>query len=133
MPDGAEVLAVNGENKPILYIDEVTTRGETLARYVFVLTYRETTVRLQLRDGIVRGEFIALGRKADRSPEDELRLTYLKQEMAQRLLAMGATEVYDVTYEPAEGILAQWQVSRPEAVLTAAMGSRAADASDAGA
>jgi hypothetical protein len=104
VPDGAEVLAVNGENKPILYIDEVTTRGETLARYVFVLTYRETTVRLQLRDGIVRGEFIALGRKADRSPEDELRLTYLKQEMAQRLLAMGATEVYDVTYEPTEGM-----------------------------
>lgn len=79
-------------------------RGETLARYVFVLTYRETTVRLQLRDGIVRDEFIALGRKADRDPEDELRLTYLKQEMAQRLLAMGAAEVYDVTYDPAEGI-----------------------------
>lgn len=27
VPAGAEVLAVNGEGKPILYIDEVTTRG----------------------------------------------------------------------------------------------------------
>jgi hypothetical protein len=27
VPDGAEVLAVNGEGKPILYIDEVTTKG----------------------------------------------------------------------------------------------------------
>jgi len=27
VPDGAEVLAVNGEGKPILYIDEVTTAG----------------------------------------------------------------------------------------------------------
>lgn len=26
-PEGAEVLAVNGEGKPILYIDEVTTKG----------------------------------------------------------------------------------------------------------
>lgn len=27
-PDGAEILAVNGEGKPILYIDEVTTKGK---------------------------------------------------------------------------------------------------------
>ncbi|UJW84877.1 hypothetical protein [Devosia sp. SL43] len=27
VPNGAEVLAVNGEGKPILYIDEVTTKG----------------------------------------------------------------------------------------------------------
>lgn len=26
-PEGAQILAVNGEGKPILYIDEVTTRG----------------------------------------------------------------------------------------------------------
>ena len=26
-PEGAEILAVNGEGKPILYIDEVTTKG----------------------------------------------------------------------------------------------------------
>ena len=27
VPPGAEVLAVNGEGQPILYIDEVTTKG----------------------------------------------------------------------------------------------------------
>lgn len=27
-PDGAEILAVNGEGKPILYIDEVTIKGK---------------------------------------------------------------------------------------------------------
>ena len=72
-------------------------RGETLARYVFVLSYRGTTVRLQIREGLVRDEFIALGRKADRTAEEDLRLTQLKQEMADRLLATPATEVYDVT------------------------------------
>lgn len=71
-------------------------RGETLARYVFVLTYRGTTVRLQIRDGMVRDEFIALGRKTDRTAGEELRLTYLKQEMAERLLATPAPEVYDL-------------------------------------
>lgn len=71
-------------------------RGETLARYVFVLTYRGITVRLQIRDGLVRDEFIRLGRQTQRTPEEELRLTYLKQEMAERLLATPATEVYDV-------------------------------------
>lgn len=71
-------------------------RGETLARYVFVLNYRGTTVRLQIRPGLVRDEFIALGRKTDRTAEEDVRLTYLKQEMAERLLAMPATEVYDV-------------------------------------
>jgi len=30
VPAGAEVLAVNGEGKPILYIDEVTTRGRMI-------------------------------------------------------------------------------------------------------
>jgi hypothetical protein len=71
-------------------------RGETLARYVFVLSYRGTTVRLQIRDGLVRDEFIALSRKADRTADEELRLTQLKQEMAERLLALPAAEVYDV-------------------------------------
>lgn len=71
-------------------------RGETLARYVFELSYRGTTVHLQIREGLVRDEFIALGRKADRSPEDNLRLTHLKQEMADRLLSTPADEVYDV-------------------------------------
>lgn len=70
-------------------------RGETLARYVFVLTYRDRVVRLQIRDGHVRDEFIALGRKPDRTADEEARLTVLKQEMADRLLSLPAGDVYE--------------------------------------
>ena len=71
-------------------------RGETLMRYVFVLSYRGNTVRLQIRDGLVRDEFIALGRKENRSDAENTRLGYLKQEMAERLLATPAMEAYDL-------------------------------------
>lgn len=71
-------------------------RGTTLARYVFVVSYRGTTVQLQIREGLVRDEFIALGRKADRTADEEMQLTLLKQQMAERLLATSAAEVYDV-------------------------------------
>lgn len=71
-------------------------RGATLERYVFELTYRGTTVRLEIRDGFVTDEFITLARKPDRSQADEDRLTALKQEMADRLLAAPADQVYDV-------------------------------------
>jgi hypothetical protein len=71
-------------------------RGATLERYVFALTYRGTTVRLEIRDGFVTDEFITLARKSDRSQADEDRLTVLKQEMADRLLAAPADQVYDV-------------------------------------
>jgi hypothetical protein len=71
-------------------------RGTTLMRYVFVLSYRGSIVRLLLRDGHVRDEFIALGGKADRTAEENTRLTWLKQDMTQRLLAAPADEVYDL-------------------------------------
>ncbi|HEY4201923.1 MAG TPA: hypothetical protein VGM83_15330 [Devosiaceae bacterium] len=75
---------------------ELPERGETLMRYVFVLIYRGKTVRLEIRDGHVRDEFISLGKKPDRTPDEEIRLTWLKQEMAERLLATPAAEIYDV-------------------------------------
>ncbi|MCK0093379.1 hypothetical protein MWU77_21595 [Rhodococcus sp. F64268] len=75
---------------------ERTDRGATLERYVFVLTYRGTSVRLEIRDGFVADEFIELGRKADRTEAEDARLTVLKQEMADRLLAAPADEVYDI-------------------------------------
>lgn len=71
-------------------------RGETLARYVFVLSYRGNTLRLEIRDGIVRNEFIALGRKPDRTPDEEARLTVLQTDMATRLLATPADAAYDI-------------------------------------
>ncbi|MCR5980301.1 hypothetical protein GDN83_21600 [Gordonia jinghuaiqii] len=75
---------------------ERTDRGETLERYVFELGYRDNLVRLEIREGFVTDEFIQLGRKASRTDAEDVRLTALKQEMADRLLAAPADQVYDV-------------------------------------
>lgn len=69
-------------------------RGETLMRYVFVLAYRTSIVRLRIRDGIVRDEFIQLGKKPDRTPAENDRLEWLKHDMAARLLALPAEQAY---------------------------------------
>ena len=70
-------------------------RGDILKGYVFNFTYRGTTVFIQIRDGHVREEFILLGRKPKRTPDEDRRLAYLKQEMADRLLAARASDVYE--------------------------------------
>ncbi|MFB9949158.1 hypothetical protein ACFFP0_09885 [Rhizobium puerariae] len=70
-------------------------RGDILQRYVFEFTYRERTVTVQLREGHVREEFIRLGQKQGRTADEEERLTYLKQEMADRLLAAPAEQIYE--------------------------------------
>jgi hypothetical protein len=74
-------------------------RGRVLARYVFRFGYRDRTVTLQIREGFVTDEFIALSRTPDRSEEQEAHLTVLKQEMADRLLAAPPEAVYDVDEE----------------------------------
>lgn len=71
-------------------------RGRTLERYVFEFTYRDRTVTLLIRDGLVRDEFIELSRKQGRTADEDDHLTVLKQEMADRLLATPAIDVYDV-------------------------------------
>lgn len=70
-------------------------RGTTLERYVFILRYRGTEATLAIREGYVTDEFIALSRKEERSAAEEAHLAVLKQEMADRLLARPAVEVYD--------------------------------------
>lgn len=74
-------------------------RGPTLERYVFELSYRERKVTLIIREGIVRDEFIALARTEGRTAEQDARLEVLKQDMADRLLAIPASEAYDVDAE----------------------------------
>ncbi|MBA2505654.1 MAG: hypothetical protein H0V29_06870 [Thermoleophilaceae bacterium] len=69
-------------------------RGTANERFVFRLTYRERAVTLAVRDGWVSDEFIALARKDSRSRAEEDRLTLLKQEMAERVMAAPAEEVY---------------------------------------
>lgn len=71
-------------------------RGEILKGYVFNLSYRQKNISVQIREGHVREEFILLGRKPDRTPEEDERLTFLKKEMAERLLSQAASDVYEV-------------------------------------
>jgi len=70
-------------------------RGEILKGYVFVLRYRDKSVKLVIREGIVKEEFILLGRKAGRTEEEDQHLAWLKQDMAERLLRLPAEETYD--------------------------------------
>ena len=70
-------------------------RGDILKGYVFVLGYRGRSVNLVIREGIVREEFILLGRKPERTPEEDQHLARLKQDMAERLLRLPAEHVYD--------------------------------------
>ncbi|MGI8802123.1 MAG: hypothetical protein ACR2KV_08125 [Solirubrobacteraceae bacterium] len=74
-----------------------TSRGRTLERFVFTLTYRDRRVTLLVREGFVPDEFIDLARREHRSPEEETRLDVLKAEMAERLTTSAASDVYDVT------------------------------------
>jgi hypothetical protein len=70
--------------------------GPTRERFVFRLSYRGRSATVALREGYVREEFLTLARLEGRTREEESRLTVLKREMADRLLASPATDVYDV-------------------------------------
>ncbi|MGH3901880.1 MAG: hypothetical protein ACRDTA_27220 [Pseudonocardiaceae bacterium] len=96
--DGFEMVtrAVTGDR---YVVDDALARpelGATRERFVFRLGYRGRSVTVALREGYVREEFLALVRQQERTGEEESRLTVLKRELADRLLANPATEVYDV-------------------------------------
>jgi hypothetical protein len=71
-------------------------RGRTLERFVFRLGYRDRSVTLLVREGYVTDEFIELARKEGRTAEEEAHLDVLKREMASRVMAAAAEDVYDV-------------------------------------
>jgi hypothetical protein len=71
-------------------------RGRTRERFVFKLGYGGRTVTLLLREGYVTEEFIDLARKPERSAEESARLDELKAQMAERVMASAAQDVYDV-------------------------------------
>jgi hypothetical protein len=71
-------------------------RGRALERFVFRLGYRDRRATLVLCDGFVTDEFIDLARTEDRSADQERRLDALKLELAERVLARPADEVFDV-------------------------------------
>ncbi len=70
-------------------------RGRTLERFVFEVGYGDRSVTLLLREGFVTEEFIDLARKDGRSDDEDERLDLLKQQMAERVMASAASDVYD--------------------------------------
>lgn len=64
-------------------------------RYYFRLNYRGTSVAVTIRPGFVKEDFIQMARKKDRTPEENKILAEMKREMAARLMAASAEEVYD--------------------------------------
>lgn len=72
-------------------------RGRALERFVFRVGYRERWATLAVLEGFVTEEFIDLARAEQRSSEEERRLDALKREMAERVMARPAGEVYDAS------------------------------------
>ena len=70
-------------------------RGRALEAFVFRLGYRDRSTTLTVREGFVTDEFIDLARTEHRDADQERRLDALKRDMAERVLAHPASEVYD--------------------------------------
>lgn len=67
-----------------------------MGQYVFWFSHRNgTVVRLTLRPGLVNDEFLELATRGPTGAAEEERLSLLKQQMADSLLSLSATEVYD--------------------------------------
>lgn len=74
-------------------------RGRLLEDFVFEVSIGDRTTTLLLRDGFVTDEFIDLARTENRTAEQEARLDELKAELAQRVIATPATDVFDIACE----------------------------------
>ena len=71
-------------------------RGRPLQSFVFQVLIAGRAATLLLRKGFVTAEFIDLAGKADRDHAEEAHLTQLKTQVAQRLLATPAEDVYEL-------------------------------------
>ncbi len=71
-------------------------RGHTLRTFAFRMGYRDRTVSLLLREGIVTDEFVRLAQSPELSSEEEQHFTAMKQALADQLMAMDAVQVVDV-------------------------------------
>jgi hypothetical protein len=71
--------------------------GRLRESFVFEVSVGGRSVTLIMRDGFVTEEFIDLAQKDDRTDEEESCLDELKVQLAQRVIAADAADVYDVT------------------------------------
>lgn len=100
--DGFEVVT-RAVSQDRFAVDPALVRpelGRTRERFVFEVGYRERSVTLVLREGFVSEEFIDLARTDRRSEEQEARLDLLKQQMAERVMASAAADVYRDASDP---------------------------------
>ena len=95
--DAVELVtrAVTGERYVVDQSLARPERGRAMERFVFELTYRERSVTLLVREGIVPDEFIDLARTDPRSDEQEERFAALKLAMVEHVMSLPAEEVYD--------------------------------------
>jgi hypothetical protein len=70
--------------------------GRARERFVFGMRYGERSVLLVLREGFVTDEFIDLTRRVARTAAQERQLDAMKTEMATRVMAARAQDVYQV-------------------------------------
>lgn len=92
-------LVTRGVTEGRFTVDPALTRpesGRARERFVFRLRYGDRSVTLALRDGFVTEEFIDLARRGSRTAVEEDRLTAMKADMAARVMAAPAEDVYDV-------------------------------------
>ncbi len=75
--------------------------GHVREEFVFELNYRGRTVRLAIREGLVRQDFYDLLHNDGRTPEQDAHFEALKQDFAGRLMAGTAQDAYDVA--PVQG------------------------------
>ncbi|SBS79230.1 conserved hypothetical protein [uncultured Mycobacterium sp.] len=71
--------------------------GRLREDFVFAVNVGGEPVVLILRDGFVTDEFLDLARTPDRTVEQETHLDELKKQLAERLMATPAEQIYDVT------------------------------------
>jgi hypothetical protein len=71
-------------------------RGRLLERFVFRLSVGPRRVTLLLREGFVTAEFLDLARSEARDAAQDLRLTVLKQQLADGVMARPPDDVYEV-------------------------------------
>jgi len=76
-------------------------RGRTLETFAFRVGYRGRQVGLLLREGLVSDEFVRIAQSSSLTPEEQERFPAMKQDLADRLMATLAAEVFDVEPQPA--------------------------------
>ncbi len=70
--------------------------GRLREDFVFEVMIGDQAATLVLRDGFVSDEFIDLAREENRTDEQEAHLDELKAQLAQRVMAADAADVYDL-------------------------------------